>query len=274
VNLISNTDTAFTADQRDELLGACLPAMVRRERVVEMVEAGDEGTRAALRPELDRLNEEIRNAWSEYQTALPILNLSRCPFTGEVWSHSIDPYGLDGFWWNHYKPVRLLHEPLGGRFFAFSGAVSAPTEMRPIPFLVVPGPDVPFLIDRLMQIPSVTAVISQIQIGGLDAYPIVYFTSADAGANQPMNDWGTDHYSFRGPQGHYEEGQFFDAEDEYRYNITPWVEQKRLQWIEPGDASLTLQSGTNGCMFLQRKGKNAVWRTKSGRLWWGPPGKT
>lgn len=274
MNAILNPDTAFSAEERDELLAASLPAMARRDRVVEMVEAGDASTKSALRPELDRLNDQVRGAWERYQSRLPILQLSRCPFTSEVFSHSFDPYGADGFWWNYYKPIRLLAEPLGGRFFAFRGAMKSPNDALKTPYLVSPGPDVPFVIDRLMQFPSVTAVISHVRVGELDAYPIVYFTSAELSVNQRSNDWGTESYSFRGAEGHYEQAQYFDAEDEFRYGIEPWVEKNRLQWIEPGDASLTLRTGVTGCPYLKLDGKKAVWRSKGARLWWGPLGKS
>jgi hypothetical protein len=272
--LLLNPETAFVPEQRAELLGACLPAIVRRDRVVEMVEAGDASVRSALLPELDRLNDQIRGAWEDYQSRLPVLKLSRCPFTSDVWSHSIDPYGIDGFWWSYYKPIRLLHEPLGGRCVAFRGAMKPPAEPSTTPFLVSPGPDIPFLIARLMQFPSMTAVISHLRIGELDAYPIVYFTSAELPNDQRSNDWGTDSYSFRSPAGHYEHAEYFDAEDEFLYGLEPWIEQKRLQWIEPGDDTMTLRTGTADCPYVNLQGKRAVWRMKSGRLWWGPPGKS
>ena len=274
MSTILNPETAFSADQRDELLAACFPAMTRRERVVAMVEAGDAGTRAALRPELDRLNEQIRTAWEQYQTKLPIIALSRCPFTNEIWSHSFDPYGLDGFWWNCYQPIRRLDEPNGGRFFSFRGAVAPPALPLAVPFLVEPGPDVPFLIERLMRFPSMTAVISHVRIGELDGYVVVYYTSSDLPNDQRTNDWGTDSYFYRGPQGHYEQAQYFDAEDEFQYGLEPWIEKQRIQWIEPGDESLTLHNGTVGCPYLGLPGRKAVWRMKAGRIWWGPVGKS
>ncbi len=35
----------------------------------------------------------------EYQSGLPIIPLSRCPFCQTIISHSLDTFGLDGLWW-------------------------------------------------------------------------------------------------------------------------------------------------------------------------------
>ncbi|MGE0761630.1 MAG: hypothetical protein AB7O38_31770, partial [Pirellulaceae bacterium] len=268
-----NPDSAFAASERQALLDTCFPAIQRRSRVVELRESADAKTREDLRPEFERLNETIRTAWNTYQQGLPVLALSRCPFTGKVWSHSLDIYGIDGFWWNCYQPIRRLDEPLGGQFYAFRGAVASAPQVPTAPFLVEPGPELPFVIGRLMAFPSVVAVISHVRVGELDAYPVVYFASEELSPEERTNDWATDSFSFRGPQGHFEQRQYFDAEDEFLYDLAPWVEQQRVRWIAPGDESLTIRTGTIGCPYLQLPGRPCVWRSKAGKIWWGPPGK-
>jgi hypothetical protein len=270
---ILNPNDAFSSSQRRDLLDRCFPAIRRRARVVELMESGGAGVRRDLQPEFDQLNSQIRAAWDEYQRRLPIASMSRCPFTGTVWSHSIDHYGIDGFWWDVYQPIRRMDEPNGGGFYAFRGAMAAPAEGLVMPFLAEPGPEVPFVIGRLMQFPSIVAVISQIQVGGLDAYPIVYFTDKELPPDERTNDWGADSFFYRGEQGYYEERQYFDAEDEFLYDLTPWIDSKRVQWIAPGDESLKVQTGAVGCSYLQLQGKQSVWRCREGKVWRGPPGK-
>jgi hypothetical protein len=193
-----------------------------------------------------------------------------------VWSHSIDPFGIDGFWWNCYQPIRLLREPNGGLFYAFRGAMKVPPSAaeRKIPFLVEPGPEVPYVIARLLQFPTMVAVIYQLRVGDTDAYPIVYYTSAELSNETRTNDWGINTYSFRGDQGYYEERTYPDAEDEYLFNLEPWIVQQRVQWIAPGDESLQVRKGIAGCPYLELPGQRAVWRTKEGKVWFGPPGKS
>jgi hypothetical protein len=270
---ILNADQAFSAAERQSLLDQCFPAIRRRARVVELMESAAADVRRDLQPEFDQLNAQLRTAWAEYQRGLPMVAMSRCPFTGEVWSHSIDHYGIDGFWWSVYQPIRRLDEPNGGGFYAFRGAMVAPAESPGMPFLAEPGPEVPFVIGRLMQFPSIVAVVSHVRIGELDAYPIVYFTHTDLPPDERTNDWGADSFSYRGEQGYYEEREYFDAEDEFLYDLEPWVASERVRWIAPGDESLTVRVGTAGCPYLQLTARHAVWRCKEGRIWWGPPGK-
>jgi hypothetical protein len=270
---ILNPAVAFSARERRELLDGCFPAMRRRARVVELMESGGADVRRDLTPEFEQLNTQIRSAWQEYQRRLPIMELSRCPFTGEIWSHSFDPWEVDGFWWNVYQPIRCLDEPPCSRFYAFRGAMAAPAAPLGMPFLAEPGPEVPFVIERLMQFPSIIAVISHVRVGDRNAYPIVYFSLNDLPPDQRTNDWGADSFSYRGDQGYYEERQYFDAEDEFVYDLEPWIARQRIQWIAPGDESLRVQAGVTGCPYLRLPGRHAVWRCKEQRVWFGPPGK-
>lgn len=269
---VLNKNTAFSESERQELLDRCFPVIRRREELLEIAEAADSASRKALQPEIDNLGNAIRNDWDMYINGVPEVAMSRCPFTKQVFCHSIDSYGIDGFWWSRHKPLRPMKERLGGNFFSFSGSVAAPEQAPDMPFLAVPGGEAPYVIERLMMFDSIVAVISHLKIGGLDAYPMVYFSAEPIAADQRSNDWAIQNFSFYDDDGHFRQLEYFDAEDKYLYDLKPWVASKRLLWIAPDDESLTLRSGLEHCPYLDLPGEHKVWRAKSGRVWHGPVG--
>ncbi|QDU60486.1 hypothetical protein Pan216_13270 [Planctomycetes bacterium Pan216] len=256
---------AFNARDRADLLAECFPRM---RRLAELIETAEE-TGQNLRPQITPLTEQLTQLWEAYRTNVPVLELSRCPFTKEVWAHSLDNIGIDGLWWSLDKPQRPLDEPMGGKYLSFTGAVRHADPIPAFPFLAEPGPEKPFVIPRLFEVDSVKAVVSHVMIGELDAYPIVYFSDQSLPDECRTNDWGIDKFSYTDAAGVYRSGEWFDAEDEYDYVLEPWIDAGRLLWIAPGDTSLTLRTGTAQCPYLKLPGKRAVWRAKEGRVWWG-----
>ncbi len=50
------------------------------------------------------------------------------------------------------------------------------------------------------------------------------------------------------------------------FDLTQWVTRKLLNWIAPGDASLTLRQGIDGCPYLNLPGSHAVQRLQYGTV--------
>ena len=212
--------------------------------------------------------DELWELRDDYRERLPIVSFSRCPFTEEVFSHSFDYLGVDGFWWSRDFSERAREEPLGGKSISLTGAVSLPETVPDIPWLCRPGPTNPYAIERLMNFDSVTAVLSHLQLGELDAYPIVYYADSEFPIEKRANEWALNYYRYRTADGKRGTGEYFDAEDQYDFDIEKWIVQKKLLWIHPDDETLQLQSAVKDCPYLKLPGIRETWRTKEGNLWW------
>lgn len=204
---------------------------------------------------------------NEYGGLLPITKLSRCPFTSEEVLVDIDINGLDGLWWNYEDPVRDVPE-LPETYFAFTGSLRLGKPLEKFPFLCVSGPEVPFLVHRMIRHPSIRAVISQVKIGPHTGYPIFYFVDP---TENPLrfarfNEWGSHMYWTREYGGFWWD-RVFEDDEELEFELEPSIEKGKLQWISPGDESLELQSDPEGCPYLNLPGDRNFQRIQNGVVW-------
>lgn len=204
-----------------------------------------EGTQTA---EAARTRSALRR---EYEESLPVVALSRCPFTKQVVRHSLDVDGFDGLWWRYAMPVRAVIEDLPPTFFALTGAVrlSGPVEQQP-PFLARLGPEVPFVVPRMLLHDDVKAVVSHVRVAGHDAYPIVYFAQPTPFLLERFNTWGADHYTFEGAGLADGWHSIEEDRDPLDTDLARWIESGDLLWIAPDDKSMTLKTTTSGCPYL------------------------
>jgi hypothetical protein len=224
-----------------------------------------------LEAQMAGLDKEIQELVRRYLEGLPVRDLSRCPFTGEKLSLAIDDLGLDGLWWNYDAPKRpKIKHP--ATYFALDGALKLGGEVEKAPFLVSPGPDVPFVLPRLLEYAQVKAVISFVQIGAHTAYPIVYYADPMLYGEKRVNDWGTKRYWETGsviPElatpGQYV--SLIPDADEYDFDLKPWIKAGKLLWILPGDADLTLHGHVSHCPYLELPGSRRLKFIKDGRVW-------
>lgn len=203
----------------------------------------------AAADEYDILSRKLTDCTDHYRERVPLIPISRCPFTGEVVYHSLDLFGIDGLWWRYRAPIRPL-ETLPSTFAGLSGALAVEGSPEPTPFEVRPGPSAPFLIPRIMADPEVTAVVSAVRIGKHVGYPVCYFTSALGQAIPQCNTWGTDRWVLLDHDGVLQWNEVDEDESAFDFNLEPWVRDKRLLWIAEGDATLSLSSGVDGCPYL------------------------
>lgn len=201
-----------------------------------------------------------------YEEHLPILPLSRCPFTGQVLYRSIDPYGIDGYWWDYHNPVRLLTF-LPSMFLSFTGALQLLGPVEETEFLCIPGPGVPFVIPDMLSGTSVKAVIYQLKIGTHTGYPLLYFADSASAGIPPVNDWGTDHWNYSDLTGGIHWNTSVDMEDEYDFDLVPYLKSRNLLWISPDDRTMTLHSGLSGCPYVDLKGEKMIQRIQYGKVW-------
>jgi len=197
----------------------------------------------------EALSLDLTGCINRYRDHVPLVALSRCPFSGEVVYHSLDHFGLDGLWWRYHVPIRPL-EMLPGTFVGLQGAVAIQRAPESIPFEVRPGPNAPFLNPRVMADPCVKAVISSVSIGGNVGYPICYFTAAQGQAFPRCNTWGTDRWTVLSNDGVLQWDAVEDDESTFIFDLEPWIRDERVLWISRDDTTLTLRRGAEGCPYL------------------------
>jgi hypothetical protein len=181
----------------------------------------------------------------EYFRRLPRLAIATCPFCQQVLHRSFDPFGLDGFWWRSdgqpEEPTPCLH------FCVLLGAVQLTGVVPPRAFDVHPGPGVPFVVPRLLQLPQMTAVLSQLAIEGGVAYPIAYFAPRRPPAQALTAGWARTNHVYTtqlGVHGWRAAGETLD------FDLAPALDSGRLRWCSPGTARLA----DGPCPYLDMPG--------------------
>jgi hypothetical protein len=201
-----------------------------------------------------------------YREKLPILPLSRCPFTRNPYLHSIDPFGIDGPWWDYRAPNRPL-ELLGGNIVAFTGAMRLGAPLEAMPFLCRPGPAVPFVVPRILEREGVRAVISSRPIGAHTGYIIVYFANPAPADLEGFNDWGADDYQFESDTDQLGWDKVYVSAADYDFELGKWLADGKLLWIAPEDAELILREGADGCPYVGLDGIRKPQLVQDGEVW-------
>jgi hypothetical protein len=244
----------MTLSERAELLARHTVAHARQVDLLAMVDREPEQASPEVLQELTHWGEEIDSLWERYLATLPIVALSRSPLSGDILEYAIDVAGVDGLWWNYSHPVRPLQK-LPADFVGLAGTLRVESPLERTPFEVRPGPEVPYVVPRLLALPGVCAVLSQVQIGPHDGYAIAYFADHPEDVARRVNTWGTDFYEVVDDQGTLMWSYGGDtAALDRDFDLKPWMEAGKLLWIQPGDTSMTLCSATQACPFLALKG--------------------
>ncbi len=252
-----------SAESRSRILSEAFAALAALR---DLEEEPDEGRGPHLETEFQAALDRLEQARRAYREDLPGVALSRCPFTGELLSYSLDPFGLDGLWWDAEAPIRPLEEPLPSTFFALTGALCLEEPVERFPFLCKPGPEAPFVVPRLLAEPEIRAVISSVTIGPHSAYPVVYFASPEAPPVPRINTWGTNDYRFRDLAGNSVWDEVPEDPEDYAFDFASWIAEGKLLWIERNDSSLTLRAG-DGCPYLDLPGRRQPLRIQAGEVW-------
>lgn len=268
--------SALTKTKKEVMMKQFWEQAERYEQVSAQLEAMEEaGLTDALFAETSKQAKEIYASidalLEQYVNGLPLRDISRCPFSGEVMQMPIDDLGLDGVWWNYYAPKRP-ECTLPKTFFALDGAMKLGSKIEHFPYVCHPGPDVPFVLPRLLEYIQVKAVISTIQIGAHTAYPVVYFADPPLSSVMRTNDWGTNRYWETGsviPELS-NPGEYISLtpdEEEYDFNLEPWIKAGKLLWIAPNDKQMTLHGHTSQCPYLQLSGSQKLQWIQNGQVW-------
>ena len=175
----------------------------------------------------------------QYYQRLPIFTLSRCPVCNEPLTSTFDPWGLDGFWWQESLSGRRP-DPRGcSHFRVLTGALN----LNDLPprggeAEAYPGPEVPYVIPKVLELPTMVAVIHQVNMkNGYTAFPIAYFSAEKPASLLLANPWTRRSCSYRTPDGR---SGFAYKTDPWDFELRPWLDQNKLRWLEPGDPECRL----------------------------------
>ena len=221
--------------------------------------------------QLENLSAEMTVLAQDYLTLVPTKQLSRCPFTGEILEFPIDDQGLDGLWWNNERPMRPSAALLN-TYFALDGALRLEGVAENFPFLCAPGPDVPYVLPRLLEYVQVKAVVSSFKVGPHTAYAVTYFSDPPLDSVMRVNDWGADYYWESGtpfPEmlSPGQPIQLTPNPEEWDFDLAAWIKAGKLLWIAPLDEALVLRSTVYNCPYLNLPGSRNAKYIQKGKLW-------
>ncbi len=193
-----------------------------------------------------------------YLALLPEVAVARSPDTGEVVRWRIDTAGLDGWFWRHEASEREDPDPMPGGWLAMNGAMRLAEPVEFTSFQAIPGPGVPFVVPRLLDVPRVRAVITEVPVGRHTGWAITYFgTNPDA--VELVNTWGSDtHYVYDAAGTWLGWNMSLEHVSDYDFELERWLRSGRLLWIAPGDDSATLRQGVDGCPYLDLPGPRQI----------------
>lgn len=257
--------TPFPRDEWLDLLDRYFPAYRRWQDLDYRISVAGDTVPEDLEKEHAQLDRQLTALRSQYLAGLPFLPLSRCPFSGQVVYHSIDPFGIEGLWWNFAAPVRPV-ENLPVTFHAITGALRMKGPAGNAPFLCVPGPGAPYVLLELLGNVHIRAVISSLPVGNHMGYVVMYFSDMEGVRVPRPASWGTDRWELLDRNGSYRWGEGTVRIRNAGFDLAPWIENKKLLWIRPGDRTLALRSGIAGCPYPGSDGTRKIQRVREGRV--------
>jgi len=235
----------YTREDRRALLDAWHGAVDQLDDLRRLIEEQGETEERLDREEW--LVNRILAYRSQYRQQTPIYPLARCPFTGLELQLSIDTFGLDGPWWDYDDPVRqrTIYPETA---FSLAGAVALAEPLEYTRHIVYPGPGVPYVLPRLLAQDDTAAVLSSVPIGGHRGFAITYFGYPPESERPIVDEWGRQGWDIlRGQSPGWDTYPL--VLEECDFDLVPWLESGKLLWIEPGDATLALRVGVDGCPY-------------------------
>ena len=255
---MTNADRAFSESERREILDRYFEAYDRLRT------ASFQGRRD------EQAMKTVSDQWDAYLEKTPVLEIAKNPFTGAVFSHSFDPFGLDGPWWDCRNPLRHM-EPLPDGVLAFTGAVRLREQIEDVQFLCKPGPGRPFVVPRVLDQEGVKAVLTRLTVGPHVGYGTVYFYEGGWTTAERFNTWGISYAVFKTGEDDFGWFEFETRPEDFDFKLEPWLEQEKLLWIHPDDDGLDHRTGVAGCPFIGLDGEPLLQVTQAGEVWTEEP---
>jgi hypothetical protein len=245
----------LTKQERRTLLEARRAALAKYEQAMNRSGQhppwSDDEARALA--EAEQHLAEAERVEAAYFDRLPRLTLSTCPFDGRPLVRSFDPFGLDGPWWR--SDATPDEAPTCPHFCVLLGAVSfAGRPALAGDFDVHPGPEVPYVIPRLLAHPEMTAVLSRLEMeNACVAYPIAYFARRRPPPQHLTAGWVRTNFVYTTQLG---EGGWRIPNDPWDFDLGPWLAEGKIRWCVPGsDNSALSTEPPDRCPYLNLPGE-------------------
>ncbi len=203
-----------------------------------------------------------------YFEKLPQIVMSCCPYDNKPLVRTFDPFGLDGFWWR--KGASPDELPSCPHFCVLRGAVNyngLPVQAGNME--IRPGPEVPYVLPRLLDMEGMIAVVSSISMDcGYTAYPIAYFADKRPPVDSLTAEWRNTIYTYKTQLG--EEGWIY-ANDVWDFDLLPWLKKRKLFWCEPGsDNTRISEADPRSCPYLDLPGRQENIIVENKKCWTMP----
>ena len=181
-----------------------------------------------------RLRDTYLHVLGEYTDRLPRIVMSACPFSGAPLKRSFDPFGTDGPWWHKDRTFTPDEPAAPPTFRVLLGALDlhgrVPAESTDA---VLAGPDAPFVVPALLEMPGMVAVISRLELATGDiAYPVAYYSQEKIPGSALHQFWTRPELWFTDEKG---DKGWTVSNDAWDFELAPWIERAKVRWIRPGD---------------------------------------
>jgi hypothetical protein len=239
--------SALTREERDALLQ-------KYDALNERLVAGTRQRSRLPEEELGQLRGEYRRARGKYYARLPRVGLSRCPFCASLLMRSFDPWGLDGLWWQQHEGGPAVEPQSCPHFRVLTGAL----HLNGLPPMggrkpSWPGPEVPYVIDRILNMVSMVAVIAAVPLAnGYVAFPMAYFSERAPEPGSLTQSWTRPSYGYVDAAGR---SRWVVRTDRWNFDMRAWAERGKLRWIDPVDPGFHISRvPPAACPFLDIPG--------------------
>jgi hypothetical protein len=247
--------TALTRDLRADVLRRLQLAKLHHGRVKAAVHARvplDEDALQRLRAS----EAFLRRCALEYFEGLPRVVMSTCPHCAGRLERAFDPFDLDGDWWQgarHERPSHCRHYTFLRGAVRFAGG---PLPTPPSAGTARAGPEVPYVIPRLLEQPTMIAVIGELPMDpGWTAYTVAYFAKRRPRTAKGFSgDWAARTARHRSETTRKTEERY--ASEPWDFDLQPWIDRGRLRWCLQGSANRILaEAGARGCPYVRLVGE-------------------
>ena len=251
-------DAPFTATERKQLLEAFWES--KRRTSWPVFQTLTSGQRKKEYAKQDRLLDE-------YAKRLPFVPVSRCPLCNMVLQYVFDPMGLDGIWWFKDKLAEYPPPKACEHFRVLLGAIDfherQPKEAS-VHRTVRPGAGAPFVVPRMLDLPGMSAVVSNLTLPHDDAaYLMAYYSKNPIHGALLHQPWAREDYEVFDEEGEYQAWTI--SNEQWDFYLQAWIEKGRLMWINPEDESLTIQR-QGPCPYENHPGVRAPQIIERGKL--------
>ena len=258
-------DNIISKKQRQELLKEIFNTQQVLFNLIDEYEAEIEKQEpeAELLSKIAQSNFSLEQMREAYLNGLSSKALSRCPYTGDILTRTIDLDGIDGLWWDYDEPLRAEEEQMP-TYFAMDGALKLFDNIEQFPFTCSIGPEVPFVLPRLLQHTAIKAVLSSFPVRKHRLFIITYYSEPIMNRIRRVNDLGTYCYKYKDHNGWVQHDFYQDPLKDFE--LDDWIKSGKLLWIEPDDTTLTLRSFLTGCPYLDLSGSHKVLSISNGEV--------